>query len=268
MTDDLTPESEGEELSELSAGDAKRDGATAPETAAARLAAALEVGDASHRLQAALTAGTRPNDAYVDVLVARCAVEPDFFVREMLTWALIRHDPVVAVDRVVQELTSPIAQARSQALHTLSKIGDARAWPSITSELLHDESDEVARAAWRTSAGLVPSTTEDRAALAVELAAEFGRGDRALRRSLSRALGMLEDVAGPVVAAATRNADEGVRIHALTTAHLLENPDADFDDAVIEARRIVALEAMPGAVEDAGEPAASEESEERPDASA
>ncbi|GAB3400707.1 HEAT repeat domain-containing protein [Schumannella luteola] len=215
--------------------------------AAGRLAVALEAGDASHRLQAALTAGTRPHDAYVDVLVARCAVEPDFFVREMLTWALIRHDPAVTVDRVVQELTSPVVQARSQALHTLSKIGDARAWPAITPGLLHDESDDVARAAWRTAAGLVPPTVDDRTALAAELATELGRGDHGLRRSLSRALGMLDDVAGPVVEAATRDPELAVRTHALATVHLLANPDADFDDAVIEARRIIALDALPDA---------------------
>ncbi|WP_308221483.1 HEAT repeat domain-containing protein [Microbacterium kunmingense] len=59
---------------------------------AAALRAALETPDASHRLQAALSAGTRPDPEFIDVLVARCAVEPDFFVRDMLTWALVRQD--------------------------------------------------------------------------------------------------------------------------------------------------------------------------------
>ena len=94
-----------------------------PRTPASRLRAALESTASSTRLQAALTAGTSPQPDYVDVLVERSAVEPDFFVRDMLTWALTRHDPVSAVDRLLPELRSPVAQARSQALHTLSKIG-------------------------------------------------------------------------------------------------------------------------------------------------
>jgi Ni2+-binding GTPase involved in maturation of urease and hydrogenase len=34
-------------------------------------------------------------------------------------------------------------------LHTLSKIGDKRAWAWITRDMLHDTDDEVARTAWR-----------------------------------------------------------------------------------------------------------------------
>ncbi|MCJ1701114.1 HEAT repeat domain-containing protein [Rathayibacter festucae] len=104
-----------------------------------RLRAALTAPDASSRLQAAMTAGTRPAEEYAAVLVERCAVEPDFGVREMLTWALTRHDPASTVDLLLPELESETPQARSQALHTLSKVGDPRAFPAITPALLHDE---------------------------------------------------------------------------------------------------------------------------------
>jgi hypothetical protein len=60
-------------------------------------------------------------------------------------------------------------QTRSQALHTLSKIRDARAWPAITRSLLRDRDDEVARSAWRAAAALVPEGQERE--LAEELAA-------------------------------------------------------------------------------------------------
>ncbi|MGD9607505.1 MAG: HEAT repeat domain-containing protein, partial [Leucobacter sp.] len=63
------------------------DQAAAP---AALLRAALSADDSSDRLQAALTAGTRPDEAYLEPLLDRCAVEPDFYVRDMLTWALTR----------------------------------------------------------------------------------------------------------------------------------------------------------------------------------
>ncbi len=59
---------------------------------ASQLGAALESSAVSVRLAAALSAGCRPLREYVGVLVERCGVEPDFFVRDMLTWALIRND--------------------------------------------------------------------------------------------------------------------------------------------------------------------------------
>ena len=52
------------------------------------LMAALESRDVSVRLAVALRAGCDPLPGYVGVLVERCGVEPDFFVRDMLSWAL------------------------------------------------------------------------------------------------------------------------------------------------------------------------------------
>jgi len=173
-----------------------------------------------------MTAGTRPETSFLDVLVERCAVEPDFSVREMLTWALTRlpHDQVL--NRVVTELESPVAQARSQALHTLSKLRDARAWPAITSEHLHDPDDEVARTAWRTAVGLAPETEHD--ALADELKREFGRGDLDVQRSLARALAEL-GAAGEKAARASLIGDNAaVRTHAAATMRLIHDPEATF----------------------------------------
>lgn len=214
---------------------------------ASRLRAALQATASSARLQAALTAGTMPNPCYIDVLVEQSAVEPDFFVRDMLTWALTRHDAEPTVDRLLPELRSPVAQARSQALHTLSKIDDRRAWPAVSPELLRDGDPEVARAAWRAAAGLVPD--EERPALARELATQLGRGDRELQRSLSRAIAMLDDAGAAVAAAAAHDADPAVRAHALATARLIDDPDDDFGAAIREAQRIVALQASPAPAE-------------------
>ena len=52
-----------------------------------RLLDALGAANSSTRLQAALAVGTHSDPGLVDALVARCAIEPDFFVRDMLTWA-------------------------------------------------------------------------------------------------------------------------------------------------------------------------------------
>lgn len=204
---------------------------------------ALEAPASSARLQAALTAGMRPDPANVDVLVARCATEPDFYVRDMLTWALTRHDPSAVVERLMRELRSDVPQGRSQALHTLSKIGDPRTWPAITTDLLQDADDEVARTAWRTAAGLVPEGAE--AGLAETLSTQFGRGDRDVQRSLSRVVVTLGEVATSVVERAGTDPDPGVRAHAIATARLMRDPDEDFDAAIAEARRTVALRRAP-----------------------
>ena len=125
-----------------------------------RLIAALASDNSSTRLKAALAIGSNPEQSLVDTLVARCAIEPDFYVRDMLTWALIRFPAEITVPRLLAELHSEISQARSQALHTLSKIKDAGAWPAITRSLLRDSDDEVARSAWRAAVVLVPCGQE------------------------------------------------------------------------------------------------------------
>lgn len=205
-----------------------------------RLIEALGTGDSSTRLQAALTIGTRPDGpGLVEALVARCAIEPDFYVRDMLTWALTRFPAGDTVPRLLAELRSPVAQARSQSLHTLSKIGDRNVWPAITRSLLRDADDEVARSAWRAAVVLVPDG--DKPGLAAELATQLGRGDRTLQLSLSRALVALGPMTEPVLEAAVTSTDPDVRAHAVATERLLRDPDAGFDQAVDEAKRIVAL---------------------------
>ncbi|MET7426232.1 HEAT repeat domain-containing protein [Dactylosporangium sp. NPDC005555] len=230
---------------------------------------ALEHGKASVRLQAALAVGTHPDPGLIEALVERCAVEPDFYVRDMLTWALTRHPAATTVPRLVAELGSAVPQARSQALHTLSKIGDKRAWPAITRALLTDPADEVARSAWRAAVVLLPSGETasgatasgatasgeiasgetasgarvggEAAGLAAVLVTQLGRGGRETQLSLSRALTALGEVVRPALSVATASPDPRVRRHAAATEKLLRDPDAGFEFAIEEAKRIVAL---------------------------
>lgn len=204
-----------------------------------RLLGALGAANSSTRLQAALAAGTHPDPGLIEALVTRCAIEPDFFVRDMLTWALTRFPPEMTVPRLLVALRSERAQARSQALHTLSKIGDGNTWPAITRSLLHDADDEVARSAWRAAVVLVPPGERKR--LAAELATQLGRGDRNVRLSLSRALIALGDVIESALETGSASDDPTVRAHARATKRLLRDPDAGFDPDIDEAKRIVAL---------------------------
>lgn len=199
----------------------------------------LEDSNSSVRLRAALAAGTTPDPRSIGKLIERCAVEPEFYVRDMLTWALTRHSASVTVPKLLDELRSERAQARSQALHTLSKIGDRGAWPAITRALLTDADDDVARSAWRTAVVLVPEGEEPE--LAGVLATQLGRGERETQLSLSRALVALGEAITPTLRTASADPDPRVRAHALATERLLRDPDAGFEFAIEEAKRVVAL---------------------------
>ncbi|MFE0737346.1 HEAT repeat domain-containing protein [Streptomyces sp. NPDC058855] len=199
----------------------------------------LEDERSSVRLRAAMAVGTEPEDRFVGPLVERCAVEGEFYVRDMLTWALTRHPVALTLPALVRELRSERTQARSQALHTLSKIGDGRAWPAITRALLCDGDEDVARSAWRAAVVLVPEGEE--AGLAETLATQLGRGGQETQLSLSRALAGLGEGVVPVLRAASAGAGPAARAHALATERLLRDPDTGFAFAIEEAKRVVAL---------------------------
>jgi len=215
---------------------------TPPDASAeSRLRAALQAQSSSERLQAALAAGTYPRPEYVDVLLDRCAIERDFLVRDMMTWSLTRHPVALTVPRLLHEAESPTAQARSQALHSLSKIGDPRGWSAITSARLADTNDEVARSAWRAGVILVPEGSEGQ--LAVELVKQLGRGGRDLQSSLTRAISALGSHADAALEAVARHESPEVRLHAVATQYTIEHPEEGFDSAMFEAERIIAFPA-------------------------
>ncbi|WP_018251488.1 HEAT repeat domain-containing protein [Salinispora mooreana] len=205
--------------------------------------AALRAKTSSTRLQAAMAVGMHPDPSVAAELVQRCAIEPDFFVRDMLTWALTRLPEAVTLPRLVAELTSEHAQARSQALHTLSKINNRSVYPSIVAALLRDPDDEVARTAWRAAVVLVPNGEEK--ALAAELVTQLGRGDRDVWLSLSRALVGLGEAVKPALAAGITDVDPTTREHAHATLLLLEDPEAEYDALIEEAGRLAARTADP-----------------------
>lgn len=183
---------------------ANADVAMTPEQYATSIERALDVQDQSTRLRAAMAAGTHPHRDLLEPLVRRCGVEPDFFVCEMLSWALTRLPADDVLPRVRRELVSKNVQARTQALHVLSKIGDPRAWPWIRPAFLHDADADLARTAWRAAAALAPES--ERAALADELSREFGRGDTGTRMALSVAILSLGDAAAAAISVAIREA--------------------------------------------------------------
>jgi HEAT repeat protein len=166
----------------------------------------------SVRLKAALAAGTYPNPDQINILIVQCASESDFFVRDTLSWALMRHDQTSVVAQLKIELKSENSQARSQALHTLSKIGDKENYTLITRDLLLDSDDFVASTAWRSASVLVPDA--DKSALVELLISQLGRGDSDTQFGLTRFLCAIgEPIVAPLMQAA-QSADEIVRTQA------------------------------------------------------
>ena len=181
----------------------------------ATLKSLLESPDKSVRLQAALAAGTYPEDSYIDVLVTQCAHETDFFVRDTLSWALMRHEIAKVVDRLKPELNSENPQAKSQAIHTLSKIGDKQFYTLITNEHHFDSLDKVAVTAWRAASVLVPDN--EKSALTKILVSQLGRSDSDLQFDLTRFICALGDVIVEPLRQASESEKEEVRLHAAFT---------------------------------------------------
>lgn len=195
--------------------------------------------DPQVRLNAALSAGMKPSPLNLEALIERCGVEPDFQVREMLTWALIRLPADIVVPRVVAELSRDEPQARSQALHTLSKIRDESAWPAVAARL-DDEDRDVMRTAWYAAVALAPES--ERGWLTRKLCERLGQGEPEIRLSLSRALaGLGEDTIAPVLASAVENGSDAVRQHIAAVKRLLHEPESGFAQSLGRARREVAL---------------------------
>ena len=187
----------------------------------------LDSPDQSVRLKAALAAGTYPEEDFIEVLISQCAIEPDFFVRDTLSWALMRNDVSKVVKRLEVELQSSNLQAKSQAIHTLSKIGDKKNYSLITDEMLFDSDDFIASTAWRVASVLVPD--DQKSELANKLITQLGRGDSDVQFGLARFLCDLgEYIVGPLTEA-TRSEDEAVSNQAKFT--LLRFREMQIDNA-------------------------------------
>jgi hypothetical protein len=181
----------------------------------ATLKAHLQSPDQSVRLKAALAAGTFPKPEYIDVLVEQCASEPDFFVRDTLTWALMRNEATKVVERLKPELISENPQAKSQALHTLTKIGEKQYYSLITHEHLFDSNDKVAVTAWRAASVLVPE--DEKVSLTSILITQLGRGDSDVQFDLTRFLCALGDCIVEPLTEAVKSPQEEVSLHAQFT---------------------------------------------------
>lgn len=199
--------------------------------------------DQSVRLKAALDAGTYPQVEFIKILIKQSAHEKDFYVRETLCWALMRNDRQEVVKQLIPELKSNIAQARSQAVHTFTKIGDKQYYPLISHELLFDSEDFVAMTAWRAASLLVPD--EQVNLLATILLTQLGRGNIDVQLGLSRSLCALGTFIIERLEEAAKSPNKEISVHAQFTAKLFRHPELEKDYSLEYALRIAALKDTP-----------------------
>ena len=191
------------------------------------LRALLDSPDQSVRLKAALAAGTYPEEDFIEVLISQCAIESDFFVRDTLSWALMRNDVSKVVKRLETELQSSNLQAKSQAIHTLSKIGDKANYPLITDEMLFDSDDFIASTAWRVASVLVPE--DQKPDLVAKLITQLGRGDSDVQFGLTRFLCALGECIVKPLSVASQSEVEAISNQAKFT--LLRFREMQLDSA-------------------------------------
>ena len=192
----------------------------------ATLKTLLASSDQSVRLKAALAAGTSPDPEFIEILVAQCGHEPDFFVRDTLSWALMRHDVKKVVKRLESELHSSNPQAKSQAIHTLSKIGDKANYSLITDEMLFDPDLFIASTAWRVATVLVPE--DQKSSLTKKLITQLGRGDSDTQFGLSRFLCDLGEYIVEPLTEASKSADETISNQAKFTLLRFKEMQLEF----------------------------------------
>lgn len=180
--------------------------------------AALADPDKNIRIRAALDLGAAQERSALPELVARLVQEPDFFVREHLTWAVVRMGPDAA-PLLTELLEHPSAAARLQAVHALSKMPDPIGAATL-SQAVHDPDSEVARKA------IFALGQRQQVADLVPLLAALGHTDTEHRTTVSTALAQFGRAALAPLTEALQAPQAEQRAHAAEVLGLLGEPAA------------------------------------------
>lgn len=174
--------------------------------------------DPSMRQRAALYLGTHADDSLAGDLVSLLVTEPDFYVRETLTWAVVTRSK--STYPLLVEALHDEGPARVQVLHALSKIRE----PASVAEILpltDDEDDAVAAKSWWALGRIgTPGAV-------IALIDHLGVEDEFRRRELTRALEQAGEAAVEGLAARLRDdPEQSVRRHAAEALLAIGDPAA------------------------------------------
>ena len=152
--------------------------------------------DKNVRIDAALEIGKLADSLALPVLLDRLGREPDFFVRENVTWAVVRIGDA-AVLPLIALLQQGDASSQFNAAHALSKLADARAVPALLLALDDASPALVQKAVY--ALGRIGD-------------ARVGSGAREIGSSVNEALEKFGDIAVPGLLTALQQGTVNVRI--------------------------------------------------------
>ena len=178
----------------------------------------LRNSDRNVRGRAALDLGARSDARAGDALIRSLCVERDPFVRENITWALVRLGDA-AVTPLIQLLRDADPQIRHHAAHVLGKMRDPRALDAMIDVLRDDDATVVAKAAFGLG-----QLGDPRAIL--PLVALVGHESRELQSTLASVLERFGHSAVAPLVEALRHERWQVREQAASILGLIENADA------------------------------------------
>lgn len=178
--------------------------------------AALVHPDKDVRQRAAVAIGQRSDPTLAPAIAELLWDEPDFFVRETLTWVLTR-TPATAVEAAIDALHDTEVGVRLQALHLLSKLADPDSSAKVAKHI-DDPNPVVAdKARWALARIGDPSAIP-------LLVQQLGATDLTTRDSMTNTLSQFGTPAVPTVAAALHHADPSVRAHAADVLCYIGSP--------------------------------------------
>lgn len=166
----------------------------------------LEHPDANVRSQAVLSLGKLADASAVPALLHRLYAEADFYVREDITWSLVRMGKA-ALAPLIDLLRHENPAARVHAAHTLSKIGDPHAADALIHALRDHDPAVISKAAFA-------------------LIALLGHDHHEVHTTVSSVLERYGTEALPLLAAALENPDWRVREQAADIMGLIESDEA------------------------------------------
>lgn len=188
---------------------------------AEELAEKLSDPDRSVRNTAALAIGTEFETDLADVLVERLWAEADFFVRETMTWAVVRLEE--ATRPAVLDAAGPDrpSHVRVQALHVLSKFANPETVDAILPYITDPDESVARKARWALGRIQEPRAVPHLVALL---------GDR---HALEERNALTDDVAAfgaaavPALVEALGSDDHAVRRHAADALCYIGHPHAE-----------------------------------------
>jgi HEAT repeat protein len=181
--------------------------------------------DRNVRSQAALALGKFGDSTAIDALLEALYTEPDFFVREDITWALVRMG-AEAIEPLIDLLKHESPEARHAAAHVLGKIGDKRAVKALI-EALEDESIPVLT---KSAFSLGQMDAVESVSALTRL---IGHEDREVQTTITREIERFAETAFPLVVDLLKDERWQVREHAADILGLLDKQSAV--PALIEA---------------------------------